>query len=174
MPGSIVVISQPHGQSCAVVGGIMAVRMKTKGVKGVVVSGRVRDLGTIAEVVRGEPAPNASAEAQVWGNEPEQLLSGRSNPGMPIWCKGTSTIGAGGETKPWAINAPIRVGPVEVYPGDIIMMDPNEQGAVCIPANLVRKVLEILPAMVSADEKVIADVENGALVSEAFRKHRGK
>jgi len=43
-PGSVVVISQPKGQICAVLGGIMALRMKVVGAKGVVAHGRVRDL----------------------------------------------------------------------------------------------------------------------------------
>jgi regulator of RNase E activity RraA len=42
------VLSQPPGQSCAVVGGIMAIRMAKIGVKAVVVDGRVRDLGALA------------------------------------------------------------------------------------------------------------------------------
>jgi len=42
--GTVVVIEQPQGQSCAAMGGIMALRMKTRGVKGCVVDGRVRDL----------------------------------------------------------------------------------------------------------------------------------
>lgn len=46
-PGSVVVIDQPAGQSCAVLGGIMAARMKVLGVKGVVVNGRVRDLAEL-------------------------------------------------------------------------------------------------------------------------------
>lgn len=49
-PGTIAVLSQPRGQKCAVVGGIMAARMRKLGVKGVVVDGRVRDLGGLAEV----------------------------------------------------------------------------------------------------------------------------
>lgn len=41
---TIVVIQQPEGQRCAVVGGIMALRMHKLGAKGVIVSGRVRDM----------------------------------------------------------------------------------------------------------------------------------
>lgn len=43
-PETIVLIDQPSGQSCAAVGGIMALRMKVLGVKAAVVNGRVRDL----------------------------------------------------------------------------------------------------------------------------------
>lgn len=46
-PGTVAVIEQPAGQYCAVLGGIMAVRMKTLGVQGAVVNGRVRDLAEI-------------------------------------------------------------------------------------------------------------------------------
>lgn len=43
-PGTIVVLRQPDGQKNAVCGGIMGLRMKVLGVKGVVAVGRVRDV----------------------------------------------------------------------------------------------------------------------------------
>jgi regulator of RNase E activity RraA len=43
-PETIVVLNQPYGQKCAVLGGIMALRMKVLNAKGVVVHGRVRDV----------------------------------------------------------------------------------------------------------------------------------
>ena len=46
-PDTFVVISQPAGQSCAALGGIMATRMKTCGARGIVVGGRVRDLAEL-------------------------------------------------------------------------------------------------------------------------------
>lgn len=42
--GTIVVMQQPQGQRCAVLGGIMALRMKVLDAKGIVVHGRVRDV----------------------------------------------------------------------------------------------------------------------------------
>jgi len=48
-PDTIVVISQPKGQICAVLGGIMALRMKVIGAKGVVAYGRVRDVDELRE-----------------------------------------------------------------------------------------------------------------------------
>lgn len=41
---TIVVMKQPEGQKCAVLGGIMALRMKVLNAKGVVISGRARDV----------------------------------------------------------------------------------------------------------------------------------
>ncbi len=69
---------------------------------------------------------------------------------------------------------PISVGHTFVIPNDIIMMDSTERGAVCIPRGLLQKVLEMLPKLVAADEKVVEDVEAGGTVAEAFKKHRGK
>lgn len=45
--GSIVVIRQPPGQTNAVCGGIMALRMMVREVRGIVVAGRVRDLAEL-------------------------------------------------------------------------------------------------------------------------------
>lgn len=48
-PGTIVIISQPKGQICASLGGIMALRMKVLNAVGVVSSGRVRDVEELRE-----------------------------------------------------------------------------------------------------------------------------
>jgi regulator of RNase E activity RraA len=48
-PETIVVMAQPKGQKCAVLGGIMALRMKVLNAKGVVVNGRVRDVVELGE-----------------------------------------------------------------------------------------------------------------------------
>lgn len=47
--GSIVVESQPEGQTNAICGGIMALRMKILGVKGIIVHGRIRDVEELEE-----------------------------------------------------------------------------------------------------------------------------
>lgn len=47
--GTIVVMQQPKGQICAVLGGIMAQRMGLLNAKGVVVHGRVRDIEQLKE-----------------------------------------------------------------------------------------------------------------------------
>lgn len=45
--GTVVVIEQPSGQTCAALGGIMATRMKVRGVEACIVGGRVRDLAEL-------------------------------------------------------------------------------------------------------------------------------
>ncbi|KIW02487.1 uncharacterized protein PV09_06290 [Verruconis gallopava] len=145
-PNTILVISQPPGQSCAVVGGIMAARMRALGATAVVVDGRVRDLSTLR---------NLSSD-------------------MPIWSKGTSIIGAGAETKAWCTNVEIQVGQCFVAPGDIAMIDEEELGVVVIPKEDLEEVLRMLPKLVDADAKVMEDVLAGGEVGEAFKKYRGK
>jgi regulator of RNase E activity RraA len=49
-PETVVVMSQPPGQTNAAIGGIMAIRMRVLGAKGVVVDGRVRDLEELGGV----------------------------------------------------------------------------------------------------------------------------
>ncbi|QDS74695.1 hypothetical protein FKW77_000411 [Venturia effusa] len=142
-PDTIFIISQPQGQSCAVVGGIMAQRMVKLGAKGIVVDGRVRDLDTLRGL------------------------------NVPIWTKGTSIVGAAGESKAWAVNVQIYVGGVSIEPGDLVMIDPTESGIVIIPRKAVDAVLRMLPKMVEADEMVMAMVVNGGEVGEAFRRFRG-
>ena len=51
--------------------------------------------------------------------------------------------------------------------------DPSE-GVVAIPGHLVGKLLEILPQLTMADDRVKADVQEGVSVGEAFKNHRGK
>lgn len=43
---------------------------------------------------------------------------------------------------------------------------------VAIPKELLDSVLDLIPKLVAQDEKVKADVENGAPVFEAMKKHR--
>jgi regulator of RNase E activity RraA len=140
--GTIVVISQPPGQSCAVVGGIMAARMQHLGAEGIVVDGRVRDITALNQTQ------------------------------LPIWSKATSVIGAGAETKFHAHNVPVKIGETVVEAGDIIMIDPFENGVVAVPQGKVDELLELLPKLIEADERVTADVGSGVSVEEAFKRHR--
>lgn len=120
----------------------MAARMKHLGVRGVVIDGRVRDLVSLAET------------------------------NMPIWSKGTSIIGAGAETKFAGSACPLRIGQTTVCPGDLVYIDPDENGVVAVPKEKLHEVLELLPKLVGADVKVATDVEDGVSVAEAFQRHR--
>ncbi|GKT57807.1 DlpA domain-containing protein [Colletotrichum tofieldiae] len=140
-PGTIVIIRQPDGQKNAVCGGIMAVRMKVRQAKAVVVVGRARDLGELAST------------------------------GLPIWTRGLSTVGAGAESTPWAVQVPINVDGTVIAPGDLVFADPVN-GVVAIPKDRIDQVLELLPKLTAADDKVKEDVLEGVSVYDAFKAHR--
>ncbi|KAE8144751.1 ribonuclease E inhibitor RraA/Dimethylmenaquinone methyltransferase [Aspergillus avenaceus] len=142
-PGTITVIEQPEGQHCAVLGGVMAVRMKYLGVMGALVNGRIRDLGEIRECR------------------------------LPVWARGTSTVGTAAEAKPGLRNVPVSLGGVDVSPGDIIFCDPVD-GVVAIPHELLDRVLELMPKLVAMDDKVKEAVLQGSSVFEAFKTFRTK
>ena len=80
-------------------------------------------------------------------------------------------MGTSAEANPYAIQVPIRVGGVDIQPGDIMFCDPVE-GVVVIPQDLLNDVLRLLPALVEADDNVMTDVSAGMTVQEAFAKHR--
>ncbi|TQS36058.1 hypothetical protein Golomagni_03501 [Golovinomyces magnicellulatus] len=141
LPESILVMSQPEGQNCAVLGGILALRLKILKVKGVVVSGRVRDKLEL------------------------------NSTGLPIWARGTSIVGSSAESKPLATQVTLDVNGTLITPGDIIFCD-SINGVVVIPQQRLEEVVNLLPVLTAADERVKNDVKNGILVSEAFAKHR--
>ncbi|KIE03681.1 Demethylmenaquinone methyltransferase, partial [Metarhizium majus ARSEF 297] len=141
-PGTFVVMKQPSGQTNAICGGIMALRMKMRDAKGIIVAGRVRDV--------------------------QELKSTN----LPILAHGLSTVGSGGGSVPWAMQVPLDINGVTVSPGDIAFQDPVN-GVVIIPKDKVDQVLEMLPKLIAADDKVKQDVLKGMSVYDAFKLHRG-
>ncbi|KAF4595820.1 Demethylmenaquinone methyltransferase [Ophiocordyceps camponoti-floridani] len=140
-PDSFVVIKQPGGQTNAVCGGIMALRMKMCRAKGIVVAGRVRDVTELRST------------------------------GLPILAYGTSTVGAGGASVVWARQVPLDINGVTVKPGDVAFHDPDN-GFVVIPRDKLQQVLDLMPKLVAADDKVKEHVVRGGTVHEAFKLHR--
>jgi regulator of RNase E activity RraA len=91
---------------------------------------------------------------------------------LQIWAYGVSTVGVGGGSMPWAIQVPIDVDGVMVTPGDIAFCDPAN-GVVVIPRDKLEKVMDLLPKLTAADDKVKDAVLAGMTVKEAFKLHRG-
>ncbi|RCH83853.1 hypothetical protein CU098_003373, partial [Rhizopus stolonifer] len=142
--GSVVVISAPPNVKNAVWGGLMSARAKAKGVQGVVIDGRVRDL-----------------------NEHRQM-------GFPVFARSHSILPQNAFVRPSEIQVPItlsRESPVKVQPGDIIVADLD--GVVCIPQDLVDKVIENCEKYVAIDDQCMKALKNGHGVQETFRKYRG-
>ena len=54
---------------------------------------------------------------------------------------------------------------------DIIMFDPADNGAVCIPKDKLERVLEMLPGLAAADVRKMGYVQDGMTVEEAARRN---
>ncbi|KAJ5671644.1 hypothetical protein N7507_000771 [Penicillium longicatenatum] len=91
--------------------------------------------------------------------------------GLPIWARATSTVGTGAEAKAAARDVPISIGGITVSPGDIIFCDPME-GVVAVPRDLLGAVLELMPKLISMDERAKDAVAHGMSVTDAFKKFR--
>ena len=91
---------------------------------------------------------------------------------LQIWSKATSIVGTGAEAKPHALQVPLNLDGTLINPGDLIFLD-AENGVVAIPQDKVAGVIDLLPKLVSADDRVKEDVEQGVSVNEAFKRHRG-
>ncbi|CAG8439189.1 6538_t:CDS:2 [Diversispora eburnea] len=143
--GSVVFVSAPPNSINAVWGGLMNTRAKERGVKGVIVDGRVRDLG--------------------------ELRADR----LPVFAKSTSVLSSKAYTRPSTLNQPVTLNgnynpPIIINPNDVIIADLD--GAVCIPLQLLDNVLESCKKHVEMDNNVREELLKGTTITEAFALHR--
>ncbi|KAG1776977.1 ribonuclease E inhibitor RraA/Dimethylmenaquinone methyltransferase [Suillus placidus] len=153
-PGSVVVVDAPPQAKNAVWGGLMTAGAQARGAVGVVISGRCRDL-----------AEHRTAD-------------------FPVFARGHSTVGQSPFVRPSGVNvtltihpkdagdAPDAFAPVTVTPGDWIIAD--EDGVVCVPVDMVDKVVELAKNGQEIDAKCMADIKAGKGIQASFKEHRGK
>ncbi|KAI5474702.1 ribonuclease E inhibitor RraA/Dimethylmenaquinone methyltransferase domain containing protein [Pseudohyphozyma bogoriensis] len=148
--GSIMVISSPPGVKSASLGGLLALSAAKRGVQGVVIAGRCRDLAEIRSL------------------------------GLPVYSRGHSTLGQSPFTRPSEIQIPLSIAPIgptdfppsEVHPYDLVVGD--EDGVVVVRPEMVDQVLKVAKEGKEVDEKCRVAMEGGMGVKEAFKKYRGK
>lgn len=90
-----------------------------------------------------------------------------------VWAQGTSTVGAGAETRCVGIDVDIEVAGVMVKAEDIVVMDQTAGGVVVIPKDKVAEVLELMPKAVEADMLVGEDVQAGMELGASMKSRRG-
>lgn len=142
--GSIVLMQQPSHQVAGLLGDIVATRFKVRGIAGVVVDGRTRDVVGCEELCKD-------------GN-------------FTVWSKGLSSPGTSLEGKPWAVDVPLKIGKVEVQAGDILVADEGEMVCCVIPRGRLEEVMELLPVHKEADDGLLADVQGGMGFKEAIKR----
>lgn len=144
-PGTVVIMQQPSDQIAALLGDIVATRYKVRGVQGVIVDGRSRDV-----VGCGELCKDGKFQA---------------------WTKTLTSAGTSTEGKPWAVDVPLQIGKMTVKPGDILCADEGEMVVNVIPKEKLDDVLKLLPIQKEADDGLLKDVQNGMSFKEAIARH---
>ncbi len=117
-------------------GGILSAAAKTKGVAGVVCGGAVRDIDESREL------------------------------GMPVFGRASIPRTARGRIIEETFQEPIKVGEVDVKPGDLVLADGS--GVTFIAADKAEEVLDAAEMIAGREAKMKADVLAGHRVSEVM------
>jgi regulator of RNase E activity RraA len=136
--GDIIVIDNRGDLNNNCWGEILSMGAKMKGVSGVVVDGAARDIDACKEF------------------------------GFPVYARGTVPITARGRIMEESFNEVIRIGDVQVRPGDVVMADIN--GVVIIPLEKLDEVLEAAEEIVKKEEAMVEELRKGVPILEVDRK----
>ena len=120
-------------------GEILSCAAQKKGVSGVFIDGAARDVDFCQEI------------------------------GFPVFARGIVPITARGRIMQEDFNCPIRLGDIQVRPGDILVGDVN--GIVVIPPEKVAEVLSAAEMILEKEERMKADILSGMDILEVDSKH---
>ncbi len=138
-PGDIIIIDNRGDLNNNCWGEILSMAAKMKGISGVVVDGAARDIDACKEF------------------------------GFPVYARGTVPITARGRIMEESFNEVIRVGDVQVRPGDIVMADIN--GVVIIPVEKLDEVLEAAEEILQKEEAMVEELRRGIPILEVDQKY---
>jgi len=138
-PGDVIIIDNRGDLYNNCWGEILAMGAKMKGVAGVVVDGAARDIDACKEF------------------------------GFPVYARGTVPITARGRIMEESFNEVIRVGEVQVRPGDIVMADVN--GVVIIPVEKFDEVLEAAAQIQQKEDAMVEELRRGVPILEVDQKY---
>jgi regulator of RNase E activity RraA len=138
-PGDVIVIDNRGDLQNNCWGEILSMGAKMKGVAGVVVDGAARDIDACREF------------------------------GFPVYGRGTVPLTARGRIMEESFNGIIRVGDVQVRPGDIVMADIN--GVVIIPVERLDEVLAAAEEILQKEEAMVEELKRGVSIVDVDRKY---
>jgi 4-hydroxy-4-methyl-2-oxoglutarate aldolase len=138
-PGDVILIDNRGDLNNNCWGEILSMGAKMKKISGVVVDGAARDIDACREF------------------------------GFPVYARGTVPITARGRIMEESFNEVIRIGDVQVKPGDIVMADIN--GVVIIPAEKLDEVLEAAEEILQKEEAMVEELKKGVPILEVDQKY---
>lgn len=138
-PEGHVWVNQPNDDTVAHMGELSAETLQDKGVRGAIVDGLIRDTSFLLDL------------------------------GFQTWCSGATPRDIVGWWLPAATNIPIRIGPVEVSPGDYMVAD--RDGAIRVPKDIIVDVIEQSEAAISTESAIRTAIKAGMDPQAAYLKH---
>ena len=138
-PGDVIAIDNRGDTHNNCWGEILSCAAQQKGVSGVLVDGAARDVDFCQEI------------------------------GFPVFARGVVPITARGRIMQEDFNCPIRLGDVQVRPGDILVGDVN--GVVVLPEEKVDEVLSAAEMILEKEEQMKADILAGMDILEVDSKY---
>ena len=137
--GDIIIIDNRGDLNNNCWGEVLSMGAKMKGVSGVVVDGAARDIDMCKEFE------------------------------FPVYARGTLPITARGRIMQESFNVVIRIGDVQVRPGDIVIADVN--GVVVIPVEKLDEVLGAAEDIFKKEAAMVEDLKNGLSIIEVDHKY---
>jgi 4-hydroxy-4-methyl-2-oxoglutarate aldolase len=138
-PGDVIAIDNRGDIYNNCWGEILSYAAQKKGVSGVVVDGAARDVDICQEI------------------------------GFPVFARGVVPITARGRIMQEDFNCPIRLGDVQVRPGDIVVGDVN--GIVVIPPEKIDEILAAAETIFGKEEQMKTDILSGMDILEIDSKY---
>jgi regulator of RNase E activity RraA len=138
-PGDVIVIDNRGDLYNNCWGEILSMGAKMKGVSGVVVDGAARDIDACKEFE------------------------------FPVYARGTVPITARGRIMEESFNEVVRIGDIQVRPGDIVMADIN--GVVIIQVERLEEVLEAAEEILKKEEAMVTELRKGVPILEVDQKY---
>ena len=127
-----------------------------------------------------------SAKGVIISGRCRDLAEHRSQ-NFPVFARGHSTLGQSPFTRSSEINVALTIEPISsvgpglgdegfpavtIQPGDWMIGD--EDGVVCVPRELESKVLELVAKGRDIDDLCMMDIRAGKGIQASFKLHRGK
>lgn len=138
-PGDVIIIDNRGDLNNNCWGEILSMGAKAKGVAGVVVDGAARDIDACREF------------------------------GFPVYARGTVPLTARGRIMEESFNQVVRIGDIQVGPGDAIVADIN--GVVIIPQGSLDEVLAAAEEIFEKEEAMVEELKRGVPILEVDRKY---
>jgi regulator of RNase E activity RraA len=127
--GDVIVVEQRTGIEAGCWGGILSRGAKARGVAGVVAEGLVRDVDEAREL------------------------------GFPLFCRGFTARTARGRVHEVATDGPVRIGDVDVNPGDYVVADSS--GAVFVQASRIEDVMRVAESIAAREAAMAERIARG-------------